>query len=94
LLFGGHDVMNVFVLESAKLRQYSSVLKPFAIGVALFLLGVASNWICRNLLGGRFMVLDAFVLAVAAGIVALWYEHLRTRELIQKLIVVREESGK
>ena len=33
---------------------------------------------------------DAFVLAVAAGSIALWYERLRMRDILEKLIVVRE----
>lgn len=36
------------------------------------------------------MLLDAFVLAVAAGSIALWYERLRMRDIFEKLIVVRE----
>jgi hypothetical protein len=80
--------MSIFIEKPVKLRQ--CVLKPFAIGVALFILGFASNWLCRNLLGGRFMFLDAVVFAVAAGCIALWYERLRMREFLGKLVVVRE----
>ena len=36
------------------------------------------------------MLLDAFVLAVAAGSIALCYERLRMRDILEKLIVVRE----
>jgi len=67
--------------------------KPFAIGIGLFLFGVSSDWLCRNLIGDRFRVLDAFVLGVVAGVaglVALSCERLRTRELLKRLIIVRE----
>lgn len=64
--------------------------KPFAIGVGLFLFGVSSDWLCRNLIGGRFRVLDDFVLGVVAGLVALSCERFRTREFLKRIIIVRE----
>jgi hypothetical protein len=57
-------------------------LKPFAIGVALFVLSLSADWICRRFLGGRRRILIDFVLGVVAGLIALLYEQLRTRHLL------------
>lgn len=65
-------------------------MKPFAIGVGLFLFGLSSDWLCRNFIGSGFRVLYDFVLGVVAGLIALWYERLRTREFIERLIIIRE----
>ena len=39
--------MGVLVEKPVKLRQFAIALKPFVLGVALFILGFAANWLCR-----------------------------------------------
>jgi hypothetical protein len=75
--------------DIAKLPS-TSVLKPFAIGVSLFILGVSSDWLTRNFLDSRWKILDDLLLALIAGTIVLWYERLRTRSLLQRLVLVSE----
>ena len=76
-------------IEPAKFPS-TGVLKPFGIGVSLFILGVSSDWLSRNFLDTSWKILDDLVLAGTAGGIVLWYERLRTRALLQRLLLVSE----
>ena len=75
-------------VEPAKLKS-TSVLKSLAVGVAAYLLGVAAAQLNR-VLHGPLGMLDDIVLATFAGLIVLWYERLRTRDLRQRLIMARQ----
>jgi hypothetical protein len=66
------------------------VLRPFAVGVSVFLLGLCANWLSQNVLPSRWHILDDLLLGVIAGVIVLWYERLKTRALLQRLLIIRE----
>ncbi len=55
-----------------------------------FHLGLSANWLSENVLPSRWRILDDLLLGVAAGFIVLWYERLRTRALLQRLVIIRE----
>jgi hypothetical protein len=71
-------------------HRSATALKPFAIGVIVFALGASVNWLDRNLLTANWQILDDLLLAAVAGAIVLWYERLRTRALLQRLLIIRE----
>ena len=75
--------------KPAKLKSTVGVLKSLAVGLAAFLLGVAADRLNR-VLHGPLGILDDLVLAIFAGLIVLWYERVRTRELRQRLIMARQ----
>ena len=76
--------------KSALPYQNTSVLRPFAVGAIVFILGLSANWLSENVLPSRWRILDDLLLGVAAGFIVLWYERLRTRALLQRLVIIRE----
>ena len=76
-------------VQPAKLKSTVGLLKSLAVGVAAFLLGVAADQLSR-VLHGPFGILDDIVLATLSGLIVLWYERLRTRDLRQRLIMARQ----
>ena len=73
----------------AKLKSTVGLLKSLAVGVVAFLLGVAADQLNR-VIHGPLGILDDIVLAIFAGLIVLWYERLRTRDLRQRLIMARQ----
>lgn len=99
--YSRHPVISVGVVkvgpmlqtvEPATLKQTAGLLKSFAVGVVAFLLGVAANWLSRDVLYGAWMMLGNGVLSIFAGLIVLWYELLRTRDLRQRLIMARQTT--
>ena len=76
-------------VEPAKLKSTVGLLKSLAVGVGAFLLGVAADQLNR-VIHGPLGILDDIVLAIFAGLIVLWYERLRTRDLRQRLIMARQ----
>ena len=70
--------------------QTTSVLRPFAVGALVFVMGLLANWLSQNVLPSRWHILDDLLLGVTAGFIVLWYERLRTRALLQRLLIIRE----
>jgi hypothetical protein len=70
--------------------QTTSVLRPFAVGAIVFILGLSANWLSENVLSSRWHILDDLLLGATAGFIVLWYERLRTRALLQRLLIIRE----
>jgi hypothetical protein len=65
-------------------------LRPFAVGAIVFILGLSANWLSENVLASRWRILDDLLLGVTAGFIVFWYERLRTRALLQRLLIIRE----
>jgi hypothetical protein len=76
--------------EPARLKQTAGVLKSFAVGIVAFSLGTLADWLSRDVLHGAWRILDDIVLSIFAGLIVLWYERLRTRELRQRIITARQ----
>ena len=60
--------------------------KSFLVGLAAFFLGVGADQL-NKLIHGPLGVLDDFLLAIVAGVLVLWYERLRTRDLRRQLTI-------
>jgi two-component sensor histidine kinase len=76
--------------KSALPYRTTSVLRPFAVGALVFILGLSANWLSQNALSSRWHILDDLILGATAGLIVLWYERLRTRALLQRLLIIRE----
>jgi hypothetical protein len=76
--------------ESGISYRTTSGLRPFAVGGIVFILGLSANWLSQTVLPSRWHTIDDLLLGVVAGLIVLWYERLRTRALLQRLIVIRE----
>jgi hypothetical protein len=76
-------------VDPARVKQTVGVLKSFAVGVAAFFLGVAATKLNR-VLQGPLWFLDDVVLSIFAGLIVLWYERLRIRDLRQRLSLANQ----
>ena len=76
-------------VQPAKLKQTAGLLKSLSVGVSAFLLGVAADRLNR-VRHGPLGILDDVVLAIFAGLIVLWYERRRIRDLRQRLNMARQ----
>jgi len=72
-----------------QIPRHRDGLRPFAVGVAVFALGVSANWLNENVLISEWKTLDDFILAIVSGAIVLWYERRITRVVLQRLLIVR-----
>jgi hypothetical protein len=77
-------------VEPLRPDRSATALKSFAVGVVVFAMGVLANWLSRDVLTAKWQILDDLLLAGVAGVIVLWYERLRTRALLQRLLIIRE----
>jgi hypothetical protein len=76
-------------VERVKLRQSAAALRSLSVGATAFLLGIGADRLSR-ILPRPWGFLDDILLSILAGLIVLWYERLKMRDLRKRLIITRQ----